>query len=42
MTEEKRMEISELIIQGQELLENQDNAELYDVSYLYDYVNTEK
>lgn len=42
MTEEKKMWISELINQGQALLENQENTELYDVSYLYDYIETER
>ena len=42
MTEEKKKELFEIISQGQALLENQDNAELYDVSYLYDFINTGK
>lgn len=42
MTEEKKNEIFELMTKGQTLLENQDNVELFDISYLYDYINTEK
>ena len=42
MSNEKKNEISDIIKLGQELLEKQQNKELYDNSYLYDYINIQR
>lgn len=42
MSEDKREKIAEIIKCGQKLLEDKDNSELYDISYFYDFINTEK